>query len=46
MRTRVSLSDTLQYLFTDQLGSTSVAANPDGSGAIRQSYDPWGKALN
>ena len=43
VRTRVALTDTLQYLFTDQLGSTSVAANPDGTGAIRQSYYPWGK---
>ena len=36
----------LQYLFTDQLGSTSVASNFDDSVIIRQSYYPWGKAPN
>ena len=43
VRTRVSLTDTLQYLFTDQLGSTSVASSFDGSVVTRQSYYPWGK---
>jgi hypothetical protein len=40
MRTRTPITDTLQYLFSDQLGSTSVMAKQDGSGVIRQSYDP------
>jgi hypothetical protein len=43
VRTRAGLSDSLQYLFADQLGSTSVASNFDGSVPIRQSYYPWGK---
>jgi hypothetical protein len=43
VRTHTAGNDKLQYLFTDQLGSTSVANNLDGSVVQRQSYYPWGQ---
>jgi RHS repeat-associated protein len=42
VRTQVTSTNTLNYLLTDHLGSTSVVVNPSGAVVARQLYAPYG----